>query len=61
MKPDCVIGARLCEPRRVPTPSGRFRYFHQDSCPARPGQEIHYAKEHALGRTFEHGFKGRRR
>ena len=58
---DCTTGARLCKPRRVPTPSGRFRYFHQDDCPARPGQEIRYATENALGRTWTHGFKGRRR
>ena len=55
---DCTVSMRLCKPRRVPTPSGRFRYFHQEDCPARPGQEIHYGKEHALGRKWVRGFRG---
>lgn len=49
-KPECKIGARLCEVRIAPGPSGQ-RLRHSMSCPDKPGEPIN-ARDYARGATW---------
>ena len=48
-KPRCVYGARLCEIRIAPGPSG-MRLRHSMTCPTNPGEPIDFREYRAAGR-----------